>query len=45
MDEPFYLFIGIISAFALGVVVFFSTRKDVHTHELPPKKKSHHRTA
>jgi hypothetical protein len=28
IEEPFYLFIGIISAFVLGLVVFFTTREE-----------------
>lgn len=27
IEEPFYLFIGIIAAFVMGLVVFFTTRE------------------
>jgi hypothetical protein len=32
VEEPFYLIIGLIAAFALGLVVFFTTRDDRLMH-------------
>jgi hypothetical protein len=42
MNEPFYLFVGLIAAFAAGLVIFFTTRKEDHV-ETPrhSKKKTH----
>lgn len=45
MNEPFYLFIGLIAAFAAGLVVFFTTRKEgdgEHSHHTKKKTHLHH---
>jgi len=42
MNEPFYLFIGLIAVFAAGLVIFFTTRKEGdEEHHRQPKKKTH----
>lgn len=48
MNEPFYLFMGIIAVFAAGLVAFFTTRKeegDEDRHSTSHKRKHIHRAA